>query len=560
MKKSTSILGLLLVLTGAVPGQAESNLRVMLSAPVVQAGAVMLDRTALEAVYAPRQYAPLWTKTAQVDALLATFKAAGAHALNPADYHISEIESLRAASSDEQKQQLDMTLTDALMRYALDVRMGRVLPRQVKGERFAPYQKIDPVLVVQAASQAPDLGAYLAKLPPQSPVYQGLMQALAKLQAEVAANIVWPVIPEGRKIEPGNNADRVKILRQRLAASGELGGAEANNSTHYDAKLVEAVKAYQQRAGLEPDGVVGRSTLAMLNVPLATRLDQVRANMERLRWQADDLGERYVYVNVPAYQLIAVSKGQVDLNMKVIVGRVKRPTPIFSDQIRMVEFNPTWHVPPTIAREDVLPHLREDPGYALEHKNVRIYQSGVEVDPYTVDWHRADIRHYRLRAEPGPRNPLGTVKFLFPNQFDVYLHDTNERDLFVKDLRAISSGCIRVSDPPALTNWVLGADRPDWTDERRTTILDSLKQTRLTLRTPIPVYISYITAWLDEGGLPVFRDDIYGQDQILIAALNQAQAKPRVLAAALPDAVSGAASPAGAASAVAPDDVVQAAP
>jgi murein L,D-transpeptidase YcbB/YkuD len=185
-------------------------------------------------------------------------------------------------------------------------------------------------------------------------------------------------------------------------------------------------------------------------------------------------------------------------------------------------------LPPTIAREDVWTKLIDNPGYALEHKNVRIYQAGVEVDPYSVDWRNADIRDYRLRAEPGPRNPLGTVKFLFPNRFDVYLHDTNERDLFSKDVRALSSGCIRIADPAAMANWLLSADIPDkWSEERRVNILESKKQTRLILKTPVPVYLVYITAWQSADGRPVFRDDIYGQDALLIKALAEQDAKSR---------------------------------
>lgn len=528
IRHSLAFLVIMLLLTGAVPVRADANLQAMLAAPAIQSGEAVLDRAALAAVYTPRNFAPIWTKRGQVDALLTTFNQATIHGLNPADYHVQEI----TAALGGDKLMLDLLLTDALMRYVSDVRVGRVSPRAIKGERFTPTQKIDLVAAIAAAAQAPDLPAHLATLPPQSAVYQGLVQALAVLRAQAVLGD-WPRINDGRKIEPGNTSPRVPQLRARLGASGELGQAELADSQVYDEALVQAVKAYQARSGLEPDGVVGRATIAMLNVPLAQRIDQIRANMERLRWQADDLGQRYVYVNIPAYQLVAVSNGQVDLNMRVVVGRPKRSTPSFADAIRIVEFNPDWHVPPTIAREDVLPGLIENPNWALEKKNVRIYQAGVEVDPHTVDWTTADIRDYRLRAEPGPRNPLGTVKFLFPNRFDVYLHDTNERDLFEKDVRAISSGCVRIEDPAAFANWLLGPDRPDWSDERRTKILDSRRQTRLNMNAPVPVYLAYITAWQGDDGRPVFRDDIYGQDAVLIAALQQADAKSRRLVASM---------------------------
>ena len=277
----------------------------------------------------------------------------------------------------------------------------------------------------------------------------------------------------------------------------------------------------------------------MLNIPVEYRIKQTIANMERLRWQPDDLGQRYVYVNVPAYHLVASSNGQINLSMKVVVGRPQRATPIFSDSIRMVEFNPDWHVPPTIAREDVLPHLRDNPYYALEVKNVRMYQNGVEVDPATVDWHTADIRKFRLRAPPGPRNPLGTVKFLFPNRFDVYLHDTSEPSLFVKNDRALSSGCVRVADPASLANWLLGPDQANWSEERRARIMASERQTRLIMKTPVPVYLAYVTAWLSQNQLPAFRPDIYDLDGELIKAIDDVSSKPRRMVATMARANAG---------------------
>lgn len=512
-----------LALAGATPAWADSSLEALLKAPSVAVDGQSLDRMALDAVYAPHQYEPIWN-SAQAASILQTLHEAGKHGLNPADYHVEAI----AARTEKGGVEFDLLLTDGLMRYASDVRGGRISPRQVRSFRFNQSQPIDPVAVVEAADKADDLDGLLAQLPPQTGVYKGLMQALAKLQL-IEATGGWGVVADGRKIEPGNVSPRVVQLRKRLAASGELGEAQMSEDHKYDHALVEAVKAYQRRNGLDDDGVVGRGTLAMLNIPASYRIQQVIANMERVRWQPDNLGERYVYVNVPAYQLVAASHGQINLSMKVIVGRTQRPTPLFSDNIRMVEFNPAWFVPPTIAREDILPHLTENPNYALEHKNVRMYQDGVEVDPTTVDWTTADIRKYRLRAPPGPQNPLGTVKFLFPNRFDVYLHDTSEPHLFVKTERAISSGCVRVSDPASLANWLLTPDQENWSDERRLRILESARQTRLILKTPVPVYLAYITAWLGEDGLPAFRPDIYKLDDEMIGAVTAAASQTRPL-------------------------------
>lgn len=520
----------LLLLPGSGFGADLPSLHQLLVAPSVTVQGIVLDRPALEAVYAQRGYARMWSQE-QTGHILEILKASPTHGLNPADYHVEAITALLPQQGDE----FDLLLTDGVMRYASDVRGGRISPRQVEGLRYSAHMPFDPVPAVLKAATAPDLLAFLKGLPPASPVYAGLVEVLAQLrQIEQAGG--WGEVADGRRIEPGETSDRVAAVRARLAASGELNGAKAHGR-HYDPELVSAVKAWQSRNGLEEDGVIGRGTRAMLNIPVSFRIKQVIANMERLRWQPDDLGNRYVLVNIPAYQLVAMSAGHADLSMKVVVGRAARATPVFSDTIRMVEFNPSWHVPPTIAREDVLPHLRQDPHYALEHKNVRIYQDGVEIDPATVDWHKANIRDYRLTAPPGPRNPLGTVKFLFPNRFDVYLHDTSEPNLFAKTERAFSSGCVRVADPAALTNWLMSADRPDWTEQRRSEILESGKRRQINLLTPVPVYLSYHTAWRHDDGLPAFRQDIYGLDQAMIEGLDKVLAAPRTLPVSMMRAV-----------------------
>ncbi len=524
------LIALFLLATGAV-AKADPVLQGILAAPSVRVDDEILDRPALAAAYEGRNFEPLWLgASGRVEKILDTLEKSALHGLNPADYHVAAIKARFGNSDPSQRLVLDLMLTDGLMRYASDVRGGRVSPRQVRGEQYTRSQVVDAVAAVLVVAASPDVGAALAALPPRSPVYQGLVIALAKLH-ELEAQGGWGTIPDGRKLEPGDSSPRVSALRKRLAATGELGDAAAEGET-YDSKLEEAVKAYQIRIGIEADGVAGRGTLAMLNIPVTERIRQVIANMERMRWQADDLGARYVLVNVPAYQLVAVSNGHVDLNMKVVVGRPARPTPIFSDTIRFVEFNPDWSVPSTIAREDIQPHLISNPLYALEHKNVRMYKDGVEIDPTTIDWRHTSVRQFRLTAPPGPRNPLGTVKFLFPNRFDVYLHDTSEPQLFAKTERAFSSGCVRVSDPAALANWLL-SDKPNWSDEKRQSILASRRQTRLNMENPVPVYITYITAWLGEDGRPVFRTDIYNRDAALAAVIDKAGETPRRLAVSM---------------------------
>lgn len=451
--------------------------------------------------------------------------AAADQGLNPDDYFATDIARLMALSdpSDADKATLDRKLTEGLLRYAADVRIGRVNPRNLKSEEAETVQRIDPAARVTAIAAAQDQATrqkLLAELAPSYPTYQKLVQALAALRKVQAAG-GWQFVPDGPKMESGKSYAATPLLRKRLAASGELGEA-AEKGEVYDSALVKAVTAYQKRHGLDADGVVGAKTRVHLNIPVVDRITAVIANMERLRWLPDMLGTRYVAVNLPAFHLIAVDNGTTALSMDVIVGRPARPTPSFSDTIRMVEFNPDWSVPPTIAREDVLPHLRTDPNYALEHKNVHIFKDGVEIDPHTVDWNTANIRAYRLTAPPGPANPLGTVKFLFPNPYDVYLHDTNERDKFALTVRALSSGCVRISKPYDMADWILGTDKAagEWSAEKRQALLDSLKKKRFILNNPIPVYLMYHTVSTEEAtGLPVFYVDLYGRDAAMAAEL-----------------------------------------
>jgi murein L,D-transpeptidase YcbB/YkuD len=516
---------LLFLVFFAFEAKADKALETILQAPVVRVGDSVLDRAALNAFYLSRKFDRAWDEKAK--AVLDVLSAASAQGLNPHDYHVDEISSRLNEKDQAGRAVLDLLISDSLMRYVADVHVGRVSPRQLAGERFRKQQSIDPVAAVAEAAVATDVTAYLNSILPRSAEYQGLVALLAMLRAMPD----WPQIADGPRLEKGREATRVGQLRARLAATGELGEA-APTGKKFDAALEAALKVYQQGAGLHADGVAGKETMNTLNVTRSARIQQVLANMERMRWLPPDLGARSIVVNVPGFELTAYEAGQPVFQMATIVGRDERRTPIFSDNIQYLEFNPVWHVPPTIVREDILPHMAENPFYAKEHKNVSIYHDGVEVDPLTVDWARVDVRTYRMRAPPGPQNPLGTVKFMFPNRFSVYLHDTSERDKFAKDMRALSSGCVRVSDPAKLTNWLL-ADKDGWNEAKRLEIMALEKQRRIDMKTPVPVHLIYLTAWLRADGKPAFRRDIYNFDMELAGALTAASAQPRPMAVSM---------------------------
>ena len=294
--------------------------------------------------------------------------------------------------------------------------------------------------------------------------------------------------------------------------------------------LQAAVKRFQSYNGQTPDGVVGESTRTALNVSAAERVNQIVANMERWRWLPDDLGERHVIVNIPGYSLKALDKGEVALRMPVIVGSVERPTPVFSHRITHLVFNPTWTIPPTVARNDILPKLLRNPAYLKEH-DIKLFDSWAPgarpIDSRSVNWRDVGSRitRYRMRQDPGPKNSLGRIKYMFPNDFDVYLHDTPARDKFAQVERGLSSGCVRVGDPAALTAFLMeGMD--DWPVERRTQVLDAGETKTVWLRQSVPVHLTYQTVYFDEAGKIHFLEDIYGRDDRLRHRPCQAFAGP----------------------------------
>jgi L,D-transpeptidase YcbB len=332
----------------------------------------------------------------------------------------------------------------------------------------------------------------------------------------------WPSVPEGETIKPGMTDPRVLAIRRRLAATEDLTASLDKGST-YDPEMESAVRAFQRRHGLDADGAIGKKTIIAMNVPVEERVRQITLNMERFRWIPDDLGDDHIFVNMAGFELDYVVQGVTRLAMRVVVGRQYRETPIFSDRIRYLEFNPTWTVPPKIAANDIMAKIRKDPNYLISG-NYEVYagwqDSSPRLDPSKIDWSAIPKGKfpYRLRQAPGEKNALGQVKFMFPNEFDVYLHDTPARELFRKSVRTFSSGCIRLEKPVTLAEAVLQADGQD--PRRVREILQSKKTTRINLATPLPVHLAYLTAWIGEGGTIEFRDDIYGRDALLAKALG----------------------------------------
>jgi murein L,D-transpeptidase YcbB/YkuD len=318
-------------------------------------------------------------------------------------------------------------------------------------------------------------------------------------------------VPSSVRLKPGQQSAQVAALAARLAASGDYDGPlpAAGAAATYTAALQEAARRFQRRHGLTDDGVVGAAVVTEMNVPIERRIRQIELNLERWRWLPRDLGERYVLVNIPEYRLEVWDGDKVPVTMRTVVGKQDTPTPIFNDEMTYLVFSPYWNVPPGIAEGETLPEIIRDPGF-LQRTNIEVLdKAGSVIDPSAIDL--SDPAQYRFRQRPGADNSLGLVKFMFPNQFDVYLHDTPADSLFARASRSFSHGCVRLERPLALAEYVL-ADQPEWTPGRIQEAMHAQVERIVKLRKPLPVYLGYWTARVSADGIVQFRPDVYGID------------------------------------------------
>ena len=491
------------------------------------------ERAAIGAFYDARAMAPLWVEDrapgARARALADLLGAAELDGLDPRDYHVPAIRSLidAGAADAEALADLELHLTSGLIRFASDLGQGRTAPHIADPKLYIFRDRVDPAAVLRQAAAATDLATLIEQYRPQNPRYLRLKQALAEYRA-MALRGGWPAIPDGPALKPDMRDPRVPMLRDRLRLWGDLkgdgeAGAEAADPEVYSADLVAAVTRMQWRHGLETDGVVGAATLKALNVSAEDRVRQLVLNMERRRWLPDNLGQRHIFVNLADFTLKLVDEPKTLLDMPVVVGKTYHMTPIFTADMTYLEINPHWNVPPSIARKEILPKLRQDVSYLARNKFTLFSDWGENahvVDPATVDWALAANKGFpfKLRQEPGEGNALGRIKFMLPNHFNVYLHDTPAKSLFKKSTRTYSHGCIRVSDPLTLAEAVLSG-HTGWTRDKIAQAMDSGERRVVTLARPLPVHIGYLTAFANKDGSVHFRDDIYGRDLRLARVL-----------------------------------------
>jgi len=499
---------------------------------------ILCGSSVIPVFYKRRGFSPAWSKEdgplPQADSLISTIRESEREGLKPYDYHLDTIESLlsdrkgkrvvKTPIDPEKDADLDLLLTDAFLLYGSHLLSGRVDPETLHADWIANSSSADLVALLQSALDGNNVEESLKELRPPGPGYTGLQDALLRYR-NIEQNGGWPKIAAGGTLRKGDRGERVYLLRTRLAITGDLDASAVENPSLLDDAVETAVRRFQRRHGLADDGVVGRYTLAALNVPVEERVRQIELNMERWRWIPHDLGYRHILVNIPDFHLRVVEGDETVMEMRIVVGKEYTATPVFSGTIQYLEVNPYWNIPHSIAVEEILPNIRKDPDY-LAKQRIRVFQdwreNAPEIDPATIDWDQVTDRgfSFKLRQDPGPLNPLGRVKFIFPNKFAVYLHDTPARGLFQNLARGRSHGCIRVEKPLDLALYLL-RDDSRLTRKALAQTIDGGVPEVISLRDPIHVHILYWTAWVDAGGTVNFRNDIYERDPPLDMALKE---------------------------------------
>lgn len=531
VRLATAAIGVLCA-AAALGSEVQSALRQQVGAlgsggPLVVEGVPVVATDLLPGLYAARDYQPAWSDGRRVEALRGAVQTAELQGLEPADYRVAAIdraaEALRAGTpaSPEDQARLDIALTDTLAQLLTHLRHGKTDPLRFYADWkiTADDEVADLAAELAAALQSGDIRSAIARALPTYPPYQRLVKALADYRA-LQAGAGWPTVTTGETIRPGESSPRVREVRARLRASGEFHGNL--KSEVYDAELAEAVKRFQATHGLTADGALGKKTVAAMNVSIGERVDQIRVNLERMRWALHAMRGTYVVVDIAGYDVTLVRDDKVVWKARAQVGQPLRMTPVLRSRFTDIVLNPNWTVPPTVIDQDIIPAARKDPEI-VNKKGLKIYDSERnELDPHAVDWALYNGKNfpYRLRQDPGEANSLGRIKFNFPNRHAVYMHDTPKKAYFERTERAFSSGCIRVEKPLELAELLLD-DPQRWTQAQVSDAIGQGKTRTLLLKKPIPVLVLYWTVDVDEKGRVRFKPDVYDRDRLVLDELRK---------------------------------------
>lgn len=474
-------------------------------------------REALVTQYAAQGFKPMWLAdgklTPRGKAVLALLAESGAEGLEPQSYlpgGLAGFDSAFPENDTAAMARIDIDLTGAALRYARDASGGQFDPALLSRYHDVTPPWVPATQAIKVLAYSPFAAEYLKSLHPTHPAYGAMKTALAEFRA-AQEKPRDNVIPDGGIVKKGASDPRIPAIRARLAELGFAAPAPAEGAPDVlDAALNLQLRQFQKSAGLRVTGAVGPQTVAALNdAGSAGSVDKLLDNMERLRWLPRNLGNRYVFVNQAAYEAQVIRDGKPEWTTRVIVGKPNTQTAVFSDEMETVVFNPSWGVPPSIIANEYLPKLRRDPGYLDRIGFKVVNQQGKVVSSRSVPWGRYGSKvPYGIQQPPGEDNALGEIKFLFPNTHDIYMHDTPSRELFERDGRAFSHGCVRVQNPRDFATVLLG-----WQPEDVAAKIESGRSATVRLEAKIPVHLTYFTAWPDETGKIVFFKDIYGRDK-----------------------------------------------
>ncbi len=487
-------------------------------------------------VYLDRDYRPLWIDGSRLEGraleLIETLCHAERDGLRAADYDLAGLQADLARLGDNKKSNpaalaaLDLRLTRAFLDYGGDLLAGRLDPQAVQKGWYIKARRAVIDSTLRSALSHDGFDDMVSPLHPRQKEYKELLEKLAEYR-EIEAKGGWGTIFGISRLQWGDEGPYIEVLRDRLQATGDLEKSEGKPI--YDDRVAAAVARFQERHGIPADSSVDAKTLAALNVPVETRIRIIELNLERYRWLPSDFGKRYILVNIPDYRLYAYDEGKERLTMRVTVGEeYSHATPVFADSMTHVVFRPYWELPRRIMVDSVIPNVRKNIHYLARHSYelVDLARNEVIADPSAINWSKLNMKKipFRVRQKPGPENQLGTVKFMFPNQFSVYLHDTPADSLFEKQNRTDSHGCVRVEDAVKLAGYVLDKQE-GWGDDE---ILEAIAAdptkdmtpTSVYLKEPVPVYLLYLTAFVRDGVLH-FRDDPYRKDRRVMSRMGQ---------------------------------------
>jgi murein L,D-transpeptidase YcbB/YkuD len=471
----------------------------------------------LEDLYKSNAYKIAWQSKENRKIILEQLFNSGEEGLNPADYNVNKLrkyESEIATLDDIEIANYDILLTESFQKYISHLTNGRLNPRQLYSNWDLKENKIDISKTIAKLLKSDSLAYKVEQLKPNHIVYKRLKKAL-KITNTFPKD-TFTRIESTKKFVLNDSNSSLIAIKKRLIYWKYLPSRDSISSI-YDSETFDAIKKFQTRHGLAADGVIGKGTIGSLNFSKDQRKEQIIANLERWKWFPRDLGKEYVIINIPDYKLTLVKDNDTSRTHKVIIGRPKRKTPVLSSKLTDVIFNPTWTVPPTILREDVIPAILKNRNY-LAKENIKLYDGNGNIVSAS-NWNLSNAKSYRYVQSPGTFNSLGMVKLIFPNRFSIYLHDTNHRDFFEKPVRSLSSGCVRVDNPLELTEYLMD-DAANWNLEKITEALLNEKTKQVKLKKEVFIHILYWTAWSEKNSL-IFRDDIYNLDTALFDKLGK---------------------------------------